>query len=122
MQSYISPVIGWVLFGLALTVFLMTLVLVLEGGALVALDNRVQDALKPVRTSDVVKTANVFTQLGGRYGRYRNYVGVRHVPDLASRDSPGNHIADRGIWFGCGYSCVKAHGEQTATTCAGRFF
>lgn len=65
MQSYISPVIGWVLFGLALTVFLMTLVLVLEGGALVALDNRVQDALKPVRTSDVVKTANVFTQLGG---------------------------------------------------------
>ncbi|MEM9105958.1 MAG: phosphatase PAP2 family protein [Pseudomonadota bacterium] len=67
MQTYLNPAKGWVLFILALSLFLLIMVLVVSGGSLVRLDDFLQDRLESVRTPDVVRAAFVFTQLGGIY-------------------------------------------------------
>lgn len=52
------------LFAVAFLTFLIIAALVLQDGALVDLDNRVQNALEAVRTSAAVKAASIFTQFG----------------------------------------------------------
>lgn len=64
MQLYLDPAKGWIMFWVAFSVFLLALLLVLQGGALVTLDNQVQDTLNSVRTTSAIKAASIFTYFG----------------------------------------------------------